>query len=97
MLDGGFDRGVGIAEGCDTDTAEEVEEVVAVGIAQKDTVPTDEEIGVPLIGVEEQLALCCLNRCQVHATMDLRSVVDAGGDEVGEQPGRLRGGECVHA
>lgn len=71
--DGFFDRGVCVAESGDADTAEEIEVVVSVFVAQVDALSADEEDGVALVGVEKQLLFGCLNglqvRCCVHATM----------------------------
>ncbi len=58
-----LDRWVGVAEGGDADAAEEIEVVVAVFVAQVDALAADEEDGVALVGVEEQLFLRCLDRC----------------------------------
>ena len=63
--DGLFDRGMGVAEGGDADAAEQVEVVVAVLVAQMDALAADEEDGVALVGVEEQLLLRCLDRLRL--------------------------------
>ena len=59
-MDPRFDHGVRVAERGDADAAQEIEEVVAVCVAKIDAFSADEEVGVSLIGVEEQFALCCL-------------------------------------
>ena len=37
--------------------------IIAIVIAQIDAVSTDEEIGISLVCLEQQLALCRLDRC----------------------------------
>src|SRR5258708_3726860 len=52
-----FDRGMRIAKRRHSDTAQQVEIVMAIFIAQIDALSAHEKIGVPLICLEKQLAL----------------------------------------
>src|SRR5882762_10459968 len=69
-----FYNGVAIPQRRDADAAQQVEVVVAILIRQVDVMSTDEEIGIPFICLQKQLALCrlkrcqCVARCQFHAT-----------------------------
>jgi len=93
-----FDGGVGVAEAGDADATEEVEVVVAVFVAQMDAMTAYEEDGVALVGVKEQLLLCCLDRfqfrCCVHATMtsvpSLTRVETRSGSRDAASAGRMR-------
>ncbi len=61
--------GVTVAERGAADAAEQVEIVVTVFVAQVDALAGDEEIGVAFVGLQQQLALCCLDGLKLHATI----------------------------
>ncbi len=58
-----FDGGMGVAERGDADAAEEIEVVVAILVAEVDTLSADEEDWVALVGLEKEFALRCLDGC----------------------------------
>src|SRR6266702_4527794 len=71
---GGFDRRVCVAERRDPNAAEQVEVVMALLVAQVDTIALYKQNRVAFVRVQEQLLLRCLDRSEfhvdfIHATM----------------------------